>query len=286
MANNYEIIIENIIRWGKSSEEVLGIITLGSRSRKDHEADEYSDLDMAIIVQDPPYYLATDEWLSVIGKYHISFDEPSFDGCKSRRILFDGALDVDFIFMPESVAASGFSGEAAMILKRGFKVLLDKIALQEAVSQVILAKDPYIMLSEKEFHNIVNDFWFHAMWTTKKLKRGELWTAKNCLDMYMKGRLLTVIEIYAHSIHGSDYDTWYGGRFMEEWAEPWIMKNLEKCFSHYVGEDMKAALLQTMDLFRAISMEIAEKNNFSYPAKEDAYSTEWVNSMLCNGENL
>jgi len=53
-----------------------------------------------------------------------------------------------------------------------------------------------------EFLNAVNDFWYHAVWTAKKLRRGELWIAMSCLDSYMKRRLLQMIEWHARATHG------------------------------------------------------------------------------------
>jgi len=126
----------------------------------------------------------------------------------------------------------------------------------------------------------VNDFWFHSVWTAKKLKRGELWTAKFCLDSYMKWKLLSIIEFYSHVKHGLEYKTWYGGRFIEEWSEKWIIDELSFCFSHYNSEDVKTALLATMRLFRSLAVEIANKLNYLYPKKADEYASAWVMSVL------
>ena len=69
---------------------------------------------------------------------------------------------------------------------------------------------------------------------------------------------------------------WFSGRFLEEWVEQWIIDRLSKCFSHYDREDMINGLLNTMDLFRDIVVEIAEKLNYKYPKESDEYATAWI----------
>jgi len=47
--------------------------------------------------------------------------------------------------------------------------------------------------SEEQFTEKVNDFWYHAVWTMKNLRRGEVLTAKACCDGYMRRFLLKAI---------------------------------------------------------------------------------------------
>ena len=171
-------------------------------------------------------------------------------------------------------------GDAAKILEHGYHILIDKIGLQAKITSLDFVKPTLSLLTENEFVNIVNDFWYHSVWTTKKLKRGELWTAKLCMDSYMKWKLLSIIEYYAQAVHGADYNTWHSGRFIEEWAEKWIIEKLSLCFSHYNKENIMSALLSTMDLFRAIAIKVAEKLCFQYPKEADEYATAWVTSVL------
>lgn len=44
--------------------------------------------------------------------------------------------------------------------------------------------------------------------------------------------------------------------------------------------DIKKALLSTMELFRLEAVEVAGKLNYKYPTKADEYSTEWVIKSL------
>jgi aminoglycoside 6-adenylyltransferase len=231
-----------------------------------------------MFVDDPARFLSDDLWLAVIGNAHIAFWENSFAGGKGRCVLFDGALDVGFGLFPKS-AAYVLKDELAGMLGRGCRVLVDKIGLQDSLPPpAAIAK--HTLLTEQEFVNTTHDFWYHAVWAAKKLGRGEWWTARYCVDTYMKGKLLAIIECHARAVHGPQYDTWHNGRFIEEWAESWILEKLSACFSRYDREDIKSALLSTMALFRSVAVEAAEKFGFQYPKAADAYATAWVAALL------
>jgi len=280
MTKKYQAIIENIVRWGKSSEKIFAAVIIGSQSRTENPADDYSDLDIILFVDDPKYFLETEHWLENIGKPRITFIEGTIAGQKERRILFENALDVDFVILPKEIINSAVVSEAITIFTSGYEILVDKIGLSGILSKLNMMKEPVKLLSEKEFQNTVNDFWYHTVWTLRKLKRGEIWTAIMCLNSHIKQRLLRIIENYAKLTHGPGYNTWHNGRFIEEWTEPWINEKLRFCFSNYNDENCRTALLATMDLFRKVAEESAALAGFHYPKDADEYVTMVVKSML------
>ncbi len=134
--------------------------------------------------------------------------------------------------------------------------------------------------TETEFLEAINDFWYHAVWTAKKLRRGELWTAKACCDGYMKRLLLVAMELHAKLRNGPDYDTWYEGRFLEQWADPYALEGLRGALAHYDEDDIGRALLTTMDLFRWVAKGTAEGLDYPYPALADERATGLVSALL------
>jgi aminoglycoside 6-adenylyltransferase len=280
MTDNQKRLFDKFIRWGNSSSKLKAAILLGSQARNDKKADDYSDIDIVMIVDEPDYFIKTDEWLYDIGIFYVSFIEETLDGLNARRVLFEDAIDFDFILRPKDTIDKIPTDEVASLLSNGYEIIIDKIGLSDKKESLAVNKPLFIMLTEQEFINIVNDFWYHAVWTVKKIKRGELWTAKFCADSYMKWKLLIMIEQHSHILHGNNYDTWYRGRFIEEWAESAVIKNLSSCFSHYNKDDMEFALLSTMDLFRSLAVEISNKLNYRYPKKADEYVTAWVKDVF------
>ena len=79
---------------------------------------------------------------------------------------------------------------------------------------------------DEDIKAIVFDFFFHTVWASKKILRGELWTAKMCIDAYLKNYLLKMIEMY--SVSKYHVDVWHDGRFLDRWAEKEVLMELEK----------------------------------------------------------
>lgn len=283
---SYEKLIERLVKWAENRPDIRVLMIVGSRARMDHPADKWSDLDVIVVATDPRRYLSTTEWLENLGKPLLTFLEPTVGGQMERRVLFEGMLDVDFSIIPREVILRLLQGEIPPqileIFKRGVHVLLDKDGITSQLYRRFSSVElpPPHPPTEREFLEVVYDFLYHAVWTLKKILRGELWTAKFCLDSYMKRKcMLRMIEWHAHVKRGWAYDTWFDGRFLEEWADSDVIKELRKTFSYYDEADIKRGLLATMNLFRKISMEIAEKLNYSYPIELDKKITEWIRSF-------
>jgi len=283
IAQAYDALIARLVRWAQDQEDVRAVIVLGSRGRTDQPADEWSDLDVSLFVHDPGRYLSNADWVQVLDRPWVSFVERTADGSGwERRVLFEGGLDVDLVLIPvdrvEQMARQGISVDSADPIRRGVRVLLDKDRLLEGLA-ALPGPEPIRPPSQVEFLQLVNDFWYHTVWTAKKLRRGELWTAKSCADNYMKWRLLSLIEWHARATKGWDLDTWHQGRFLEQWADPRIVKQLHDAFAHYEESDVWRALWATMDLFRWVAGETAARLGYEYPAAAEEYSTELVREL-------
>ncbi len=263
MSDRYATIKKKLLDIANTNKDVKAIIAIGSSTRNVLKADDYSDLDLIIATED------TESWLhgnipEQLGSVKISFVEPSLGGAKERRILYENALDVDMIiFTPAQFTAAIKDGVANWVCNRGYSVLHDTMnfgyLLAEHVSNKITPTD----MTECEYINLVNDFCFHVIWASKKILRGEIWTAKMCIDAYLKNYLLKMIEAY--SIHTYNTDVWHCGRFLDRWADDTIKESLTKCFAHYDKTDMISALFETKDLFVRLSKSVAEIKSYCYP---------------------
>ena len=312
-AAGYEQLIERFANWAQTQRDIRAAIVVGSRARVDHPADEWSDLDLFVIATDPERYLLRTDWLENVGNPWLTFLERTGTGDETeRRVLFEGGLDVDFALiskrkaqllvhllrirkrfprllrlLPKEVRqimrkVAGFSDMA----RRGIRVLLDKDRIAAHLTTLVSAETPSPRPpTQNEFLQVINDFWYHAVWTAKKLRRGELWTAKGCSDSYIKWLLLLrMIEWHARATNGWDYDTWHGGRFLEQWADPRVVEGLRDAFAHYDEEDIQRALLATIDLFRWLAIETAERLSYPYLTLADERATELVRMLLA--ENI
>jgi aminoglycoside 6-adenylyltransferase len=230
-AQGYEQLADRFVKWAQTEQAIRMAFVVGSRARVDHPVDEWSDLDIVFVATDVRPYLSTVGWIENIGNPWLMFVEESGSGLlMERRVLFEDGLDVDFVLMPldvfHQVVETGVTSGTANLFGRGVRVLLDKDGLSAKLEIFKIDERPSQVPSETELVEVINDFWYHAVWTAKKLRRGELWTAKGCGDSYMKWRLLRMIEWHARTTNGWSYDTWHGGRFLEQWADTRVVKDL------------------------------------------------------------
>ncbi len=283
----YEVLISRVSEWAEREEGIHAVFVFGSQARRDNPADEWSDLDLLLLADEPQFYIETVDWLQQIGEQWVSFLERTPDGGFERRVLFEGGFDVDFI--PESVdsfrkiLAEGLPTILEDIFRRGFRILVDKDGLAARITAVKRETAVPAPDSEAEYLAITNDFWYHTVWTAKHLRRGELWWAKSCCDSYLKKLLLSMLERHARAARGKEFDTWMRGRFLEEWADPRAVAALPQIFAHYDEPDVWRALLATMDLFRWLAVETAEYLGYAYPSSGDEHCTNLVQQLSLTG---
>ncbi len=281
----YEQLIERLIQWAQTEDNIRAIIVIGSRARLDHPADAWSDLDLLMFANDPEPYWETTDWLPHIGTPWLTFLEPTPDGRGfERRVLFERGLDVDFVPSPVAelyeMLEHGFPPDIADMIHRGVRFLVDKDSFAERLQNIKIVPPAYIPPTEPKFLNLVNDFWYHTVWTSKHLRRGELWWAKSCCDSYLKNLLRQMLEWHTHASQGKEVDTWMRGRFLEEWADARAVEALPAAFAHYDEEDIWRALFVTMKLFRWLVLETADLLEYSYPSLGEARATEFVQQLF------
>ena len=282
-ADRYADIKERLLALADEDQSIRAVIAIGSSVREDSPADEFSDLDLFIITADPEGWLEGDKPRQ-LGKVCISFTEPTLGGGRERRCIYEGQRDVDMIILtPEQFGAALREGVAGWVMNRGFRFLLDREGYAAPAEKYITPGVSRQPMSEGDFLNTVNDFCFHNIWAYKKLLRGELWSAKMCIDAYLKRLLLAMAEEY-HALSGRD--VWHDGRFLDRWAEPEVLDSLTRCFAHYDPEDCKRALAETHRLFAKLSEAVAAKRGFAYPGEALEYAAGSIGMQDDNKKGL
>ena len=182
----------------------------------------------------------------------LTFLEPTAFGHQvERRVLYETGEDVDFPLLEAAAWRELIADpEAQVLLARGYRVLHDELGLEAALAASSHRRPPGSSRRARRSSELANDFWYHALWTAKKLRRGEVFTALHCLDGYLKVRLVTLLEWHARALDPS-VDTWHGGRFLERWADPGALAALESAYAHYDLRDVARALWATIDLWQA-----------------------------------
>jgi aminoglycoside 6-adenylyltransferase len=284
IARSFAEIERRFSQWAGQEENIRAASVIGSRARQDHPADEWSDLDILIFARDAEIYRSDATWIEHMGKPWITFVEPTPDGHGfERRVLYDGGLDVDYALSSvdelHALLHEEMPPAIADMIYRGVRILVDKDGLLEQVAGMVVRRPSFDLPAEETFLNLVNDFWYHTVWTAKKLRRGELWWGKSCCDVYLKELLREMLVWHTRAVQGEKTDTWMRGRFLEEWIDPRAAKVLPDLFAHYDTEDVWRALRATMKLFRWLAEETAAALEYAYPEPADKAATDFVASL-------
>lgn len=277
----YDEIIKRFFAWAKAQSNIRCAAIVGSRARTDHPADEWADLDIVIFADNPQTFIEPGDWVSKFGTVVLTFVEQTGDGSSlERRVMYEGGLDVDFAFFPLEMISRILNNEVSETiynaLGRGVKVLFDKDGMIDEFFKHGMKKFYYKPPTPEEYLNCVNDFWFHAVWTAKHLRRGEIFWAKAGCDGHLKDLLRRMLEWHVRATKSRKRDTWLRGRFLEEWADPRAIKELAEAFSRYDVSDIWRALINTMELFRWVAKETAAGTKYEYPEDADRYATAMV----------
>ncbi len=276
----FDNLLNNFFTWANSEPAVRLAFIVGSRARNDHPADEWSDMDIIIAASDTDRLLKKTDWLKNIDEPKVVFNERTPTGDIERRVLFECGLEIDFVVMSsDNAKAAANSDMVPSIIGRGVKIIVDKDGLAAGLK----APDKYVPENHlpglEEFLNTINDFWFHTVWTAKKLRRGELMQAKSCCDNYMKQLMANMLRWNAYCKNGVEYDTWHDYRFFEQWVEPAVLKAMKNAFAHYDEGDIWDALFITMGMFREVGRETAAMLKFDYPDDADDFASEYTKSL-------
>jgi aminoglycoside 6-adenylyltransferase len=255
-----DLIAAAVTDWASERDDIHALAVVGSQARRDAPPDRWSDLDLILVVDDPVTYADDPEWVAEFGTPVLTFVEPTAMGDqRERRVLYQTGEDVDFPLIPLSALERLEDSEnAAALLRRGFRVLLDRIELEGRLHRLAATERADPTPGQRDLTELASDFWYHALWTAKKLRRGEVFMAIECLDGYMKARLATMLGWHARALDPS-VDTWHGGRFLERWADPGALSALELAYAHYDVRDVTRALWGTIDLFQGLEEETARR---------------------------
>ncbi len=267
------MILDDILEWSKQNNNILAVIITGSHSRDDNSVDEFSDYDVELIAKDPQSLKDNNDWFHQFGNVIVfeAFDEGQ--EYPTRLVIYEDGLKVDFTLADEKRLSNMKINGLNNLYQRGYRVLLDKQGIADGLPKPVGFPKKELP-TEKEYLDVVNEFWFEADRIPKYLIREDLWIVK-LRDWTMKEMLLKMLEWYTLSKDPSK-DVWHIGNYMKDWIEPEIKDELSQLFSRFNVTESWHDLLATVTLFRRLSKTVAEKLNFKYPEKIDDNISERI----------
>ncbi len=285
--NAYGEIEWRVGAWAETRSDVHGVLAVGSRARADRPADAYSDLDLTLFADEPDRLIDTDDWLHEIGPMVLSFvEQTAVGGWRERRAVFEPMLDVDFSVVPSALLDLDFAAPSPVtdmirpVIDRGFRVVYDPRGKLQTLNDMPPRQfSEWTPPDEPAFTNLVVDFWYHAMWTTKKALRGEILVARQCLDGSMKDKLRHVIEWRAR-LDQPGLDPWHGYRFFEARTDPDIVEKFHATYGAATRAQILQDLAGTMDLFGDLARTVAGRFGYPYPERAETHVRVWIQETV------
>lgn len=266
-------LLDEVAAWAGTQADVRAVFLVGSQARADAPADEFSDVDLGLFVDDPERYLRDGTWVRSFGEPLLTLLEPTaVGGFEERRVLFQDGLEVDFSILPAAIAKAP-PAEADAVLGRGFRVVYDDIGLDDLEPA---ATPPTAPPTQAALEQLSNDFWYHVLWGAKKLRRGELLVASQVCNCYLTGLLVELARWRAH-----DRDTWHGYRFFERWAGGEVAGALGPTFAQYEAADIARALRAKCELFGQLEEVVTERFHLVEPVDRSEVMRR-LDALLCS----
>lgn len=156
----------------EADESVVGLYLTGSFGQPDGQPDEWSDVDMTVVVKDEARdRLCSDlDWLRVVGSpYAVAVSGTS--AAHSRRVYLTNGKRVDVTVVQESDLDSLDSAAYGARLLFSRSDALDRSLANQPAP---LPPKPF---SPNRFEQMSEDFWFKAMLSAHKVARDELLVA-------------------------------------------------------------------------------------------------------------
>ena len=274
--------LDRLAAWADRRSDLRAILLVGSQARVDDRADAWSDVDLVVLADDAGVLLDSTDWLGEVGRPIATFVESTLLGQRERRVLFDDGLDVDFTVLPTPVGDRFLEDQdevTGTVLRRGVRVMHDRDGDVTARVESIAASPAPASLAPDQhaFDEVVNDFWYHVLWTARKLRRGELWVALECCNGRLAQLLVQQVRWCAALAHAHP---WHGARFLEEWAPPWIRARLPATVAPYDATALPGVLRAAGDLSRDVAREVASGSHLVYPDGVDRAVGELVDEVL------
>lgn len=276
-----------------SNNDVKAIISFGSSSGG--RQDEYSDLDLFLFTSDTGRYLDEEnrEWLNgfgpVLSRVVI---RDVVDNVLFNRIKLKNGLSLDVIIVDSQTFRKGIwyfrlrkfkvdkllpdwvirqidesSYTFHYYLKRGYEILFDRMNIRQDVGIIFREydgkQDRATAFNEGAFLHNYSQFWHTCYKINAKLMRSDFFYAVIVLDNVIKKNLVRMLEWQVLTGDQQEKkDVYYHGAKIRQWCNPGIVEKLYGVFLHSGKDEMRTALLNTMNVYREVAHDIARKFNF------------------------
>lgn len=242
---NYEAVVDRLITWALERHDVRALVLTGSAaSGTEHPL---SDRDIEVFASAPAVLLDDESWWKDLGEVLVVERLINGDGDPTRLVYYVGGK-LDFtILSNDALRGRRYA--------RPFHVLVDKDGSALTASGPEPHPPPP---TPEELVESMHWAWAAALMCGKAIVRDELWAAQ-LRDRDLKDELLRMVEWDHHVRYGTDVDTKFLGRGLRQWMDDDVCNALEHCWGRFDVDDMRRALLATVNLYVRIAARTQQR---------------------------
>jgi aminoglycoside 6-adenylyltransferase len=247
--------------------------------------DEFSDYDIALVVENIHPYFNNREWLSRFGTVLVLYRDPIelvYGGEKSCFVTqYEDGLKIDFILWTVDVLRGILKSDSLPeVLDVGYAVLLDKDGLAAGLKppsyRAFIPQKP----SEGEYLTQVELFFHESTYAAKYLWRDELLPAKDIMDGDMKSNHLRLMfEWLIETDHDWTLKPGGNGRYLKQRLPTEIWSEFEMT---YVGPGLDenwTALFRLLALYQKTAVQVGDRLGYAYPFELDKRMHNYLNRV-------
>lgn len=258
----HDDVIARLVRSCSADDRIAAVFLGGSHARG--EADEYSDLDLCVIVADDAYADVISERAAFVGQLgEVLFLEDFGNQDMSFAILGDGT-ELEITFVPASDRGGIRSGPHRVLLDE------DGILAGDAFPPPELDQAAQI----ERLREILAWFWHDLGHFTTAIGRGQLWWAAGQLEA-LRHACVDLVRI-EQDVHTADEPSWK----LDEEVSTDALEPLRSSFCEMEREPMLRAAHDVVRFFHERAPVVARAKGLPYPATLDALISGHLEHLL------
>lgn len=276
-------IISRITSWSGVQDPIRAVLLTSSRASTVAHTDALSDFDVVLVVTDPQLLIQDLSWQETIGEVMVRLpvENERIGPVHLRMVIHTDGTKVDYCIMHhQALEAHRVAGTLPDNLDVGYRVLLDKDSLTEGLAAPTYSTHIPAKPTQAEFDAVVEEFFWETHYVAKNLWRDELWQAKYSLEMVMKlGMLRKMLEWWLETQHDWKFQPGPFGKGLKAHLPAKYWHKLEQTFVGTAIDSNWQAMFTTIELFREVALEVAERLGLVYPYMLDRQMSDYLNSV-------
>lgn len=267
-----------LIAWARARPDIEALVQIGSRVQAGATVDAWSDWDYQLIVRDPAPYLNR-TWPAQIAPCWAAHLERTPRGVMKLSAVFAGGWEADFVLltawqMKLVCRAMRHPGAAAwypaalregvrnlrLVAGPGHRVVLGGPAWERRYAALGVAW-PEAGFTADDFLFHTAGFWRHAVWTARKIRRGELRAAQRWAHVELREHTYALLaeearlEGRAPRPEARQAERWLGAARLGQTA----------ALTGVSQRELAGALLAELTLFREVTASVAARRGWVVP---------------------